>query len=198
VSVVESCCWFSVFVGVVSTARHCLLFSPLSHPPLPKQQVEPPHYLTCPASRLVWTLAAQTLDRLQAALCRLCIVALLHSSGEYLLLAKKLCSAVIGVGRIGKLCPSRRHTSRVVPSRTPDSGDLPKNRHNFSLGTPIEVIFFQNFRTKNYTYNSTLLAFLWFSELQKKSGNGSFQAPKLLHGFQQTCLFFCRPHPTSV
>ena len=33
------------------------------------------------------------------------------------------------------------------------------------------------------------LAFLQFSEFQKKSGSGSFQAPKLLHGFQQTCLF---------
>ena len=61
------------------------------------------------------------------------MAALLDSSSEYLLLAETL-------------CPKRRRlTSRVVPCGTPDSGDLPYNRHNFSLGTPIEVNFFFKF-----------------------------------------------------
>ena len=47
VSVVESCCWFNVFVVVVQSPVAVCLFLPLSHPPLPKQQVDPPHYSTC-------------------------------------------------------------------------------------------------------------------------------------------------------
>ena len=48
VSVVESCCWFSVFVVVVQSPVAVCLFPPLSHPPLPKQQVNLPNYSTCP------------------------------------------------------------------------------------------------------------------------------------------------------
>ena len=48
VSVVESCCWFSVFVVVVQSPVAVCLFPPLSHPLLPKQQVDPSHYSTCP------------------------------------------------------------------------------------------------------------------------------------------------------
>jgi hypothetical protein len=82
VSVVESYSWFSEFVIVVQSPI-AVLFPPLSHPPLPIQQVEPSYYLTCPASRLVWILTAQALDRLQAALCLSpCIAALLDSSGD--------------------------------------------------------------------------------------------------------------------
>ena len=48
VSVVESYCWFSVFLVVVQSSVAVCLFLPLSHPLLPKQQVDPPHYSNCP------------------------------------------------------------------------------------------------------------------------------------------------------
>jgi hypothetical protein len=69
VSVVESCCWFSVFVIVVqSPVAVCLFRRYPIHLYSNNKSIHPITRL-CLASRLARTLTVQALDRLQAAWC---------------------------------------------------------------------------------------------------------------------------------